>query len=56
VIEERHTGVQSTLLVRTAGPVLDPWWSVEPIGLEDLVLAYMARGRAAGPGRLAVVR
>jgi len=54
VVEERHTDVQSTLVVRTDGPVLDPAWTVEPIGLEDLVLAYMARD-ARGTG-LAVVR
>ena len=37
-----------TLLVRTDGPILDPAWTVEPVGLEDLVLAYM---RQAGDGR-----
>lgn len=41
VIEESHTDRQSTLLVRCDGPVLDPSWTVEPLGLEDLVLAYM---------------
>jgi ABC-2 type transport system ATP-binding protein len=46
VIEESHTDKQSTLLVRTDAPVLDPAWTVEEIGLEDLVLAYM--GRADG--------
>jgi ABC-2 type transport system ATP-binding protein len=43
VIEESHTDKQSTLLVRTDAPVLDPAWTVEEIGLEDLVLAYMGR-------------
>ena len=38
--------VQSTLLVRTSGPVLDPAWTVSEVGLEDLVLAYMKQ--AAG--------
>ncbi len=46
VIEESHTDKQSTLLVRTDEPVLDPAWMVEKVGLEDLVLAYM--GRADG--------
>jgi ABC-2 type transport system ATP-binding protein len=41
VISASHTDVQSTLLVRTSGPVLDPVWSVSEVGLEDLVLAYM---------------
>jgi ABC-2 type transport system ATP-binding protein len=42
VIEESHTDKQSTFLVRTDRPVLDPRWSVAPVALEDLVLAYMA--------------
>lgn len=43
VIAESHTDRQSTLVVRTEHPVLDPAWSVEQLDLEDLVLAYMAR-------------
>jgi ABC-2 type transport system ATP-binding protein len=52
VIEGAHTDRQSTLLVRTDEPVLDPAWSVEEVGLEDIVLAYMGRpARDAGlPG------
>ena len=49
VISASHTDVQSTLLVRTSGPVLDPAWTVSGVGLEDLVLAYMSQ--AAGRGR-----
>jgi ABC-2 type transport system ATP-binding protein len=49
VISASHTDVQSTLLVRTSGPVLDPAWVVSGVGLEDLVLAYMSQ--AAGRGR-----
>jgi ABC-2 type transport system ATP-binding protein len=49
VISASHTDVQSTLLVRTSSPVLDPAWTVSEIGLEDLVLAYMKQ--AAGRGR-----
>jgi ABC-2 type transport system ATP-binding protein len=49
VIESSHTERQSTFLVRTDGPILDPAWTVEEIGLEDLVLAYM--GQAAGAER-----
>ncbi len=41
VIEESHTDKQSTVLVRTDDPILDPAWTVRPVGLEDLVLAYM---------------
>jgi ABC-2 type transport system ATP-binding protein len=46
VVEASHTERQSTLLVRSDGPVVDPRWTVEQVGLEDLVLAYMGRGRA----------
>jgi ABC-2 type transport system ATP-binding protein len=44
VIERRHDGEQSTLLVRSASSIDDPSWTVEPVSLEDLVLAYMAEG------------
>ena len=43
VIGESHTDKQSTLVVRTDEPILDPSWSVEQLDLEDLVLAYMTR-------------
>jgi ABC-2 type transport system ATP-binding protein len=45
VIEESHTDKQSTLLVRTDGPILDPTWIVKPVTLDDLVLAYMGQAR-----------
>jgi ABC-2 type transport system ATP-binding protein len=41
VIEESHTVKQTVLLVRTDEPVLDPAWTVTPVSLEDLVLAYI---------------
>ncbi len=59
VIEESHTERQSTLLVCTDGPILDPIWTVKPVTLEDLVLAYMGQARAASPShqaRLGVLR
>jgi ABC-2 type transport system ATP-binding protein len=49
VISASHTDVQTTLLVRTTGKILDPAWTVSEVGLEDLVLAYMSQ--AAGPRR-----
>jgi ABC-2 type transport system ATP-binding protein len=49
VITERHTDKQSSLLVRTDGPVLDPAWAVTPVSLEDLVLAYMSRAGDEAP-------
>ncbi len=50
VIEGSHTDKQSTLLVRTKDPILDPAWTVEQVSLEDLVLAYMSQ--AAGMKRV----
>ena len=49
MIEASHTERQSTLLIRTDDPILDPAWTVEEVGLEDLVLAYM--GQAASAAR-----
>jgi ABC-2 type transport system ATP-binding protein len=41
VVAASHTDRQTTLLVRTVGPVHDPTWAVHDVGLEQLVLAYM---------------
>lgn len=50
VIESSYTERQSTLFVRSDGPVVDPLWTVEAVSLEDLVLAYMGQGRTGrGP-------
>jgi ABC-2 type transport system ATP-binding protein len=49
VIEESHTDKQSTLLVRTDEPILDPAWTVKPVTLDDLVLAYMSQARDPNP-------
>jgi ABC-2 type transport system ATP-binding protein len=43
VISASHTDRQTTLTVRTEGPIHDPAWTVSNVGLEDLVLAYMSR-------------
>jgi ABC-2 type transport system ATP-binding protein len=43
VLEESHTDRQTTLVVRTSAPVVDPAWSTAALDLEDLVLAYMAQ-------------
>jgi ABC-2 type transport system ATP-binding protein len=58
VIEESHTDKQSTLLIRSDGPILDPAWTVKAVTLDDLVLAYMGQARddARSPQRLSVVR
>src|SRR5919108_516773 len=41
VVRESHSERQSTLFVRTDGPILDPAWAVHEVDLEELVLAYM---------------
>jgi ABC-2 type transport system ATP-binding protein len=46
VIEASHTDRQSTFFIRSDGPIFDPAWTVEPVGLQDLVLAYMRRAEA----------
>ena len=51
VITESHTDKQTSLLVRTDEPVLDPAWAVKPVSMEDLVLAYMSRADDAAPAR-----
>ena len=59
IIEESHTDKQTTLLVRTGEPILDPAWIVKPLTLDDLILAYMGRVSGDGVGRqssLGVVR
>jgi ABC-2 type transport system ATP-binding protein len=43
VIEVSHTERQTTVVVASDDPILDPTWSVEPLTLEDMVLAYMAQ-------------
>ncbi len=43
VIEASHTERQTTLLVRTNGPVFDPSWDVQDVSMEDIVLAYLSQ-------------
>ena len=56
VISASHTDRQSTLLVHTIDPVLDPAWTVSEVDLEDLVLAYMSQAAAGGRRHLEVQR
>jgi ABC-2 type transport system ATP-binding protein len=55
VIEESHTDRQSLLLVRTDEPICDPAWTVKPVSMEDLVLAYMSSANVDRTRRLEVV-
>jgi ABC-2 type transport system ATP-binding protein len=52
VITQSHTDRQSTFLIRSTVPVIDPTLAAEPVDLERLVLAYMgspARNSNTGP-------
>jgi ABC-2 type transport system ATP-binding protein len=52
VVEQSHTDVQSTLIVRSTAPIDDPSWQVDRLDLEDIVLAYMSRPAADASGRV----
>lgn len=41
VLSESRTDRQTTLLVRTNGPIADPGWMVQEPSLEDIVLTYL---------------
>jgi ABC-2 type transport system ATP-binding protein len=49
VIMQSHTARQSTFLVRSSEPIADPAWTVDPVSLEDVVLAYMGHTSAGSP-------
>ncbi|HEX4218174.1 MAG TPA: ABC transporter ATP-binding protein [Acidimicrobiales bacterium] len=55
VVKATQTANQTRLLVRTDGPILDPSWQVDEVGLEDIVLAYMAQEEHEGAAHLASV-
>jgi ABC-2 type transport system ATP-binding protein len=48
VVKATQTANQTRLLARTDGPVLDPSWQVEEVGLEDVILAYMGQEEVDG--------
>jgi ABC-2 type transport system ATP-binding protein len=51
IIETQQRAQQRTFVVRTDGPIDERQFTVEPVGLEDLVLAYMGRAASAETGR-----
>jgi ABC-2 type transport system ATP-binding protein len=51
IVRERHSGRQLTLLAMVDGPIADASWRVERVGLEDLLLAYMAPERLPASAR-----
>ncbi|MEU4555295.1 ABC-2 type transport system ATP-binding protein [Micromonospora violae] len=52
LVEQSHTEVQSTLVVRSTAPIVDPSWQVDRLDLEDIVLAYMSGATGDGPDRV----
>jgi ABC-type multidrug transport system ATPase subunit len=42
VVQAEYADRQATLLLRTHGPITDPRWTVRPVSLEELTLAYMS--------------
>jgi ABC-2 type transport system ATP-binding protein len=54
VVKATQTERQSRVLIRLDGPVLDPAWEVSEIGLEDIILAYMAQDEALRAGSLSI--
>jgi ABC-2 type transport system ATP-binding protein len=45
VLRVETTARETRVWARLDGPLNDPGWQVEPLGLEDVVLAYMGRDR-----------
>jgi ABC-2 type transport system ATP-binding protein len=43
VISADHTDRQTTMLIRSDSEAYDPAWTTSPVGLEDIVLAYMSQ-------------
>jgi ABC-2 type transport system ATP-binding protein len=55
VVHAVRTPRQVSLLVRLNGPVIDPGYEVEDVGLEELVLGYMGAGAPAAYAHLAAI-
>jgi ABC-2 type transport system ATP-binding protein len=49
VISARHTDRQTSVVVRSEAPILDPVWTVGELTLEDVVLEYMSNPTATRP-------
>ncbi|MET7866538.1 ABC transporter ATP-binding protein [Micromonospora taraxaci] len=52
LVEQSNTEVQSTLVVRSTAPIVDPSWQVDRLDLEDIVLAYMSGATGGGSDRV----
>ncbi|MFL6076373.1 MAG: ABC transporter ATP-binding protein [Mycobacteriales bacterium] len=52
VVQAQHSQRHSTLLVRQPADLpVHPGWQREPVGLEELILAYLENSGATSPGR-----
>jgi ABC-2 type transport system ATP-binding protein len=49
VISASHTDRQTSVVVRTEAPILDPVWTVGELTLEDVVLEYMSNPTVTRP-------
>ena len=49
LVQAVRTPRQTTLLIRRNGPVIDPAFQAEDVGLEELVLGYMGQQARPGP-------
>ena len=47
MLKVEQTRRQTAVTVRLHGPLLQPGWDEEDLGLEDIVLAYLDHGRRA---------
>ena len=55
IIQRTRTPREVTMTVRLRGPVLDPAWEVSEVGLEEIVLAYLAQGAPPPPEAIELV-
>ena len=50
VLREERTHRQLSVWVRLRGPLLDPNWDVQELGLEEIMLAYLGRRETGAVG------
>jgi ABC-2 type transport system ATP-binding protein len=56
IVREDTTALQTTLLVKLNGPVIDPAWAVEEPTLEEIVLGYMDQNDSGQSTRPQTIR
>jgi ABC-2 type transport system ATP-binding protein len=52
VVQATHTERQTTLLVRTNGHIWDSSWHIQPVSLEEIILAYLGQAPEGTPIRM----